>query len=70
MQQEVKYPGTVPNAWLARARKFAIAGGVALVEIANAWAGGPAWLYAAAAVVGAGLVYVAPNAPRYKDPRG
>ncbi len=67
--EEVKYPGTEPNPWLARARKFAIAGGVALVEVANVWAGGPEWLYAAAAVVGAGLIYRVPNAPKYKDPR-
>lgn len=63
------YPGTEKNPWPARAKKFLIAGAVALVEIANVYANGPEWLYAAAAVAGSALVYVVRNAPEYKDPR-
>lgn len=57
------------NPWLARARKFVVALGVAAVEIANVWAGGPDWLYAIAPVVGAGLIYLVGNAPEYVAPR-
>jgi hypothetical protein len=57
------------NPWVTRARKGIIAGAVALVEIANAWAGGPDWLYGVAAVVGTALVYRVSNAPKFKDPR-
>jgi len=59
----------VKNPWLSRARKFLIAAAVAAVEIANVWAGGPDWLYAAAPVLGAMLVYAVGNAPEYADPR-
>lgn len=62
-------PGTVKNNWFARYKKFLIAGGSALVEVANVWAGGPSWLYVAAPAVAAGLVAVVGNAPKYKDPR-
>lgn len=54
------------NPWPARARKFLVAVAIALVEIANAWADGPAWLYTAAGIVGAVLVYAVPNAPKYR----
>ena len=57
------------HAWIARSRKLAIGGGVALIEIANVWATGPEWVYAAASVVGAALLYLVPNAPKYVDPR-
>jgi hypothetical protein len=57
---------TPTNPWLARARKALVATGVALVEIANVWAGGPEWLYAVAPGVGAVLVYLTPNAPKYR----
>lgn len=57
------------NLWLHRARKALVAGAVALVEIANAWSGGPEWLYVAAGAVGAVLVYSVKNSPKYRDPR-
>jgi hypothetical protein len=57
------------NPWPQRARKVLIAGAVAVVEIGNAWANGPEWVYGVAAAVAAVLVYVVPNAPKYVDPR-
>jgi hypothetical protein len=57
------------NSWVARARKFLIAAGTFLVVGTNAWAEGPEWLYPVAAGVGAVLVYVVGNAPKFTDPR-
>ena len=57
------------NPWVTRARKFLIAGALAVVEIANVWIGGPKWLYGAAAVLAMLLSYFVPNAPKYTDPR-
>lgn len=57
------------NPWLSRARKFIVASGVAVVEIATVWANGPEWLYVVAPVIGAGLVYYVENAPKFVDPR-
>lgn len=57
------------NSWVARARKFLIASGTFLVVGTNAWAEGPDWLYPVAAGIGAALVYVVGNAPKFVDPR-
>lgn len=57
------------NPWLARARKFLIAGAAAVVEIGNVWVDGPEWLHPVATVAAAILLYTVPNAPTYRDPR-
>ena len=61
-------PGSlVRNPWLARAKKFLIVAGTAIVEIAAVWQGAPDWFYPLATAVGAVLTYLVPNAPKYRD---
>lgn len=57
------------NPWMSRARKFLVGVGTFVVIGANGWAEGPDWLYPLAAGIGAVLVYVVGNAPKYNDPR-
>lgn len=57
------------NPWIARSRKLALGIGVAAIEIANVWTTGPEWVYIAASGIGALLIYLVPNAPKYVDPR-
>lgn len=69
MEEPIRPGVIVKNPWVARAKKFLIAVAITIVEVANAWAGGPEWLYPAAAAVGTLILYRVPNAPTYKDPR-
>lgn len=60
------------NPWLSRARKLLLSLipiAVGVIEIANVWPNGPTWLYTAAGVISAILIYFVPNAPKFKDPR-
>jgi hypothetical protein len=63
------YASASKNPVVARYMKFAVSLGVAFIEVANLWAGGPKWIYAVAPVVASFLVMAVPNAPEYKDPR-
>lgn len=57
------------NLWVSHARKFLISAGTFIVIGTNAWQDGPEWLYPVAAGIGAVLVYVVGNAPKFVDPR-